>query len=49
MPAVGDHVLQHLAEPLGLGRVESRRRLVEQDHVERAGEAARQLDEPPLA
>ena len=40
-PAFGHDPLQHRAEALGLGRVETRRRFVEQDDVEVAGQAAR--------
>ena len=40
--------LEDLAEPLGLGRVEARRRLVEQQHVELAGQRPGELDEPTL-
>ena len=44
----GDDPAQQVAEPTGLVMVQPGRRLVEQQHVERAGQAAGQLDEPPL-
>ena len=44
----GDDPLEHRAEPGGLVAVETGRGLVEQQDVERAGQAARQLDQPSL-
>ena len=48
-PAFASHGLQHLTELLGLVAVEPGRRLVEQEHVERPGERAGQLDQAPLS
>src|SRR5439155_19283922 len=47
-PALLDDASEHIVERRGLFTVEPRRWLVEEQHVERAGEAARQLDHPSL-
>ena len=48
-PRSFDDPVQHLGEPRGLDPVQTGGRLVEQQQVERAGQAARELDQASLA
>ena len=47
-PSLGDHPFEQLPEALGLLLVEAGRRLVEQEDVERSGQATSQFDQASL-
>ena len=48
-PSSGDQRREHVAEVLGLGPVEPRGRLVEEEQARSTGDGTGELDQPPLA